>query len=525
MGRPRAVEVLSPLSYDPILCSLELKNVGRRKYLQAHNICLEMASCSTLMNRKLPLGFVTGISMCTKPEQSTTNSQAKRRRKPPGYWANIENIRTEIVNFNAAMGNMNKNQMPTSRELRLSGRRDLDNAISKNGGYSELGAKLGFLSSRKASGYWAIFENLEKELLDFIAQPALALPKNAMPTLKELREHRRSDIVEGIKQHGGVRKVAQRLGLKSRSQKRESGYWKDWARVEREVLKFMQGRSRRRGKLLSKEPRHEAPVPRENLMMPSQGELREAGRADLAEAITDYHGGFREVAKKLGVLSKKKDDYFYSKFYNLARELYTFVAKHGNDGVMPSSQELKEKRRSDIISAIRHFGGMSAVSQRLGLQYKVKTRESFRDWHVFRRRLLAFIELHGTSGELPSSRKLENFGRQDIYQAILHHGGPKEVADRMGLRRGYMQDFYYVGEQILDFINTHGTEGLMPTERDFLELGRGALNVAVAKFGYSQVAQRLGLKAPSQSSQVALNAFLNNAMSERDVDDCPWDWD
>ena len=31
-----------------------------------------------------------------------------------------------------------------------------------------------------------------------------------MPTLRELRNHKRSDIVEGIEQHGGVRKVALR---------------------------------------------------------------------------------------------------------------------------------------------------------------------------------------------------------------------------------------------------------------------------------------------------------------------------
>lgn len=455
--------------------------------------------------------FVTCPVACASHASRAPNKSPKRRRKPAGFWADIDNIRAEIINFNANNADVvDKRSMPTARQLRASGRRDLDNAISKHGGYSRLAAELGLQSSKKAVGYWDDFSNLAKELRNFLRETDDGV-EGTMPTLKELRSAQRSDIVEGIKRHGGVMLVADRLGLASRSQKRPDGYWKQWDRVEHAVLEFMTSD-------LASDDKH----------LPTQAELRAAGRADLSEAITDYHGGWRAVAARLGVPSKKKESFFYSKFYNLAAELYALVSLHGTQGVMPNITLLQTLKRTDIVSAIRRHGGMASVARRLGLTYKVKAREAFRDWLVFRRRLLAFIELNGKGnreyfsdgpGELPSSRTLENFGRMDLYLGILHHGGPRVVADRLGLRRGYLQDFHVVGEQILEFISRHGTEAVMPTEADFLEVGRGALNVAVSKFGYSQVAKRLGLRAPAQSTEVALNAFMVKAISELDDED------
>lgn len=458
--------------------------------------------------------FVLCPVACAGKSSSTPNKSPKRRRKPAGFWADIENIRAEIVTFNAdSPAVADASAMPTARLLRANGRRDLDNAISKMGGYTFVAAKLGLQSSHKAIGYWDDFSNLEKEVLSFLKKADSGV-EGTFPTLKELRTAHRSDIAEAIKRHGGVAHVADRLGLLPRSQKRPAGYWKEWERVEAALVDFMA-----------------ASGGAGDGSLPSQGELRQAGRSDLSEAITDYHGGFRAVAARLGVPSKKKESFFYSKFYNLAGELYSLVHAHGTQGVMPTVSDLQSLRRSDLVSAIRRHGGMASVSQRLGLTYKVRAREAFRDWRVFRRRLLAFIELNPPAGgagsldELPSSRTLENFGRMDLYVGVLHHGGPRVVADRLGLRRGYLQDFHVVGEQILAFIRTHGTEGVFPTEADFLEVGRGALNVAVAKFGYSQVAKRLGLQAPAQSTEVALNAFTTKAIADLEADECECETD
>lgn len=437
-------------------------------------------------------------------------SPPRRPRKPKGYWNDVENIRKEIINLQPNRVDQSLSALPAPSFLRSIGRRDIDTAISNMGGYHKVADMLGFTtsSSRKPQGYWNDIENLKAELSNFLSAQNVIISEAAMPTLKELRAANRSDIAKGISLHGGTAAVASKIGLKPTTAKKVRYYWKDWDKVEHEIRTFVAQRAKHLKKLAREES---IPVnKRQALRMPSQRELLTAGRGDLAEAISDYHGGFRSVANKLGLISGKKDDFFYNEFCNLARELYMFSREIGCDNVMPSSTVLKSEGRTDLLAAITKFGGMSSVSQRLGLQYRVRTSEVFKDWSIFRRSLLFFMEAQGNLKELPSSRKLINFGRSDLYQAILHHGGMRTVADRMGLKRNYWQDFHHVAIQVLQFIATHGTEGVMPTEQEFADVGRGALNVAVAKFGYSQVAKRLGLKEPPQATRLAFDTLLNH---------------
>lgn len=429
-------------------------------------------------------------------------SSAKRTRKPARYWTNLDNIRAEIIAFNKTADASNLNRMPTKCQLSEAGRRDLDNAITKNGGYIALSTKLGLLrGQRKPPGYWAAFPNLETELRQFLASN-VAIPNGGMPTLKELRNANRSDIAEGVAQHGGVRIVAQRLGLQPRSRAKLRGYWDDGDTVDTALRAFIAEHG--------------------NNGMPTQRELRDAGRADLADALV-RHGGLRAAAGRLGVASRKRRDFYYALFANVAYELYSFAGT----GAMPTTAALRQAGRTDLLSAVRRFGGSAAVARRLGLVHRARTRDSLTEWALFRRQLLAFVDRHGTAGMMPSSRKLSNFARDDLYVAALHHGGMRVVADRLSLRVEYLQEFADVAVQVLEFVHSHGSLGIMPTERDLLELGRDALNVSVGKFGYSQMAQRLGLKEPAQSSQVAFDAFLmgrthtpDEQCSDDDGDDC-----
>lgn len=400
--------------------------------------------------------------------------------------------------------------MPTSRQLRQAGRRDLDHAILKMGGYPKVAQLLGWtrVSTRREAGYWNNFANLRKEFTTFLHEHRHHIPHASMPTQKLIRALRRSDIAEAIRKHGGSAEVAKQLGLSQSTPKRRKHYWKNWARVEAEVRAFVQQRNSDL-EYMAERKKHITASPSGFRRMPSQRELRAAGRADLAEAIYDYHGGFRAVAKKLGYVSNKKDDFFYDHFYNLAREVYKFANETGRESVMPCTSVLKAARRTDLLAAIIKFGGMAKVSQRLGLQYRVRAREAFKDWGMFSRSLQAFMKTHGRPDEVPSYRMTSNYGRSDLYQAILHHGGARAVADRMGVKRNYWQDFFNVGLELIRFIDTHGTAGVMPTESEFLEVGRTSLNLAVAKFGHSQVAQRLGLSTTSQPLQNAFNALLN----------------
>lgn len=140
--------------------------------------------------------------------------------------------------------------------------------------------------------------------------------------------------------------------------------------------------------------------------------------------------------------------------------LFVFPCIFPSLSLQPTTTVLKRKKRTDLLAAIVKHGGMASVSERLGLQYIVRTREAFRDWDVFRRSVLSFAQAHCKPGVLPTSRELRNFGRLDIYQGILYWGGPRVVADRMGLQVGnYWQYFHYVGAQVLSFVDTHGVPG------------------------------------------------------------------
>lgn len=467
------------------------------------------------------------VSICQRSVVRCSESPRKRKpRKPKGFWDDIENIREELVSFQKGNSDAREGTIPTARELRAAGRRDLDNAIYKQGGYHKVSKALGMkrASKKRAPGYWNNFSNLESEIYEFLKEYGEELPKGSMPTQKQFRDRKRSDIVEGMEVHGGSALVAEKLGLVGRKSKKSTQHWKDWANVEAELKAFVEEQhiiasddealAKDLRKSLKKHPR-----------MPSQKELRASGRSDLAEAISSSHGGFREAARRLGFAPRKKDDFFYDSFHNLARELYSFAIDSGEESVMPSTAVIHARGRTDLAAAIRKYKGMSEVSQRLGLQYRVRTREAFKDWDIFRRSLLSFIEQHGTTGEIPSSRTLSNFGRSDLYQAILHHGGPANVADGLGLKRGFWQDFHNVGRELLDFIAIHGNEGVMPTERDFLEIGRSSLNLAVSKFGYSLVAQRLGLSEPLQSTQVALDTLLDRSLDLWEYRNCEDDSD
>lgn len=399
--------------------------------------------------------------------------------------------------------------MPSKSQLRDNGRRDIDNAISKAGGYHQVAARLVLVrqTRRKPAKYWDDFDNLKLELLEFLGS------NTSMPTLMDLRRAKRADLIDAIERNGGIRTVAEELNLNLVGRSKPPGYWDVWDTVEKELRVFMDQNT----------DGNDA-----GLVFPSQAELRAAGRADLLEAARK-HGGLKACAQKLGISSpKKKADLTLWAFPNMAKEIYVLTPL--TNGRMPTIRVLRKLHRSDLINAIRRFGGMADVARRLNLPYRVTTRENFKDWIVFRNQLLSFTSAFGKYGIMPSARTLENFGRDDLRSAILHHGGDSKVADKLGLKREYLQDFHEVAIQLLEFIERHGTEGVMPTEGDLLEMGRSALNVAIAKFGFSQTAKRLGLKESGAVKQKSISAFVDSALydeieeKEKHYDKDDYDW-
>ncbi|MBI3244098.1 MAG: hypothetical protein HYZ49_17585 [Chloroflexi bacterium] len=100
--------------------------------------------------------------------------------------------------------------MPTARELTISGRDDLANAIRKHGGIPVVAERLGLEQTNKPTGYWSDFANVERELLTFITKQG----KNGiMPLVRELIAEQRHDLISAIGRYGGFSAIAHRLGL------------------------------------------------------------------------------------------------------------------------------------------------------------------------------------------------------------------------------------------------------------------------------------------------------------------------
>ncbi len=459
----------------------------------------------TLANNLRMASFIVTPQICLHgPANSIVPAcTLNRPRRPRDYWSKDKNLHSEIVNFNLSLARklpgIYHNQMPTKSQLRTYGRRDLENAISKYGGFHVVARRLALIrqpTSRRPKNYWSDFSNLKKELTAFLATSDIAL--GLMPTSNELRKAGRSDIVEGIEYHGGFRAVADALSLASRSNRKPAGYWDEWSTVERELVSFMRKR----------QPASDA--------LPTQAELRAAHRSDLATAISK-HGGLEAAAKILRIAPNKGSS-SPAPFYEVALEIYKLSMSSCN-GRMPTSIELRSAKRGNHLNKdVSRFGGLAVVARRLGLPYRVTTRETFKDWLTFRRHLLQFIERHGKSGHMPCTRTFSNFGREDLVQGILHHGGERKVASKLNLTRGYLQSFASVGQAILEYIEKHGEPGMMPSERDLLDLNLTSLNVAVSKHGYYSVATRLSLKEPAQSANTAINTFMRKTLDDDEGD-------
>src|SRR5437588_4820463 len=83
--------------------------------------------------------------------------------------------------------------MPTSTELRQAGRRDLDQAINRLGGYEQVAKQWDLTPKymRKPGNYWKDFNHVEKELLAFIAEYGTP---GVMPIKVELLKAGRGDL-------------------------------------------------------------------------------------------------------------------------------------------------------------------------------------------------------------------------------------------------------------------------------------------------------------------------------------------
>ncbi|XWK90534.1 MAG: helicase-related protein [Phormidium sp.] len=401
--------------------------------------------------------------------------------KPQGYWEEFNNFKSELFLFINEYGT--SGTMPSSEELKKANRGDLAYAIQEHGGHSVVAEKLSLTYARKKQGYWESFSNLSLELLNFIKENGSL---DVMPTSDELKKSGRGNLATAIQKHGGYSTVAKRLGLKTAYVKK--GYWQDFSNVKYEILKFIEERN------ISD-------------IMPSQEELKKAGRGDLAQAI-QKHGGYRAVAEKLdlALVCSAKPKGYWDDFNNLKLELIAFIDKSSNPCKMPTDSELKKHNRGDLINAIKKHGGYQSVAKLLGLSYRRNKSGHWHDLANLEREIFDFIEKHGIPQMMPTYEQLQEAKRGDIISGIYKHGGFPSVAQKLGLELsytrkipGYWDDFSVLKKELFNFIDHDGSPGTMPTQKKLQKSGRSDIVTAIQKHGgYLYVSEQLGLKMSSK---------------------------
>ena len=207
-----------------------------------------------------------------------------------------------------------------------------------------------------------------------------------------------------IRAINGERKVVRRSS-------KPRGYWKDIDNVEKELRAWM--------KTLSIEDR-----------LPTQKELRAAGKSSLSSAIDDL-GGLAVFSPRLGTpLAHRRPNGYWNDIKNLEHELQCYMSEddegegegEGGDGrpkrLFPRLDSLKEAGRHDIVRAINEHGGVVAVATVLGL-----TPRRGRGWDEVSllQELMKLRE--GGVGGLPRRQELREMGRGSLVRVVDKLGG------------------------------------------------------------------------------------------------------
>lgn len=476
-----------------------------------------------------------------------TTSLATPKRKPLGYWQQWDNLARELNELITQQGK--PGQMPSKNILTRAGRTDLINAIRYFGGQEAVAQRLDLTTNQTPSGYWNAFGRVEDALLAFIH--SLGKP-GIMPTIEQLKEHGYHGLCYAITKHGGQAVVAKQLGLTLTTNRHPIHYWDDFANVRLEIENFIQkhgtpgklpgkttltrhqrydliGAIRLHGgmaivaqklglaKISAKKPAGywrqlaniAAAIDAYNRaqgtpgQMPGQIELNQAGYSSLSQAISVYHGGFAEVAKRLGLLYQgPRPPGYWHVWTHLEQELNDFIQTHGTPGQMPRLAELELHQRYDLGNAITYYGGYHAVAERLGLTTIYHPPGYWQSWDNLSRELHEWAKAYDHLGIMPTGERLIATGRDDLVGAFSKHGGLLVVADKLGWKTGQGQhrfpNWEAVADAVQQFIDEHGERGVIPTTTELAQHGRYDLLRAIYKWGggLTQTAYRMGLHCP-----------------------------
>lgn len=310
----------------------------------------------------------------TRPSDAPENSEPRKKavRKPHGFWNDLANVERELQTVNAALGRRGRRQMPRLSEMSALGRGDLIAALAKHGGAKHVALMLRWSSTRKTArklptslrtqsrlpftgvrtkmtrreaDYWADLDKLKVEVKAFANLHGVA--SGAMPTQALFRAQKRTDLLNAIARHGGLRAVASSMGfrcVRSRATLRFD-FDKFADKVRAFALTHCPGK------------------------MPTAAELGARGACGIANAVA-VHGGYPAVARRLGLELRNTAAQGAPAIWDqqkLGAELRTFTQAHYPElalaNHLPTERQLRKQGRNDLSYAVQKFGGFTKVME------------------------------------------------------------------------------------------------------------------------------------------------------------------
>lgn len=214
----------------------------------------------------------------------------------------------------------------------------------------------------------------ENPYLNFNAAVAAArahVENGVLPAANNIRQTN-SQLAHAINEYHGIREIRKALGASSPKRGRQQGPLADFDNLRREVLRVMEIDRKRQAE------KKGTPVEEEPLVFPPRSRLenkKDLNRQDVAHAARKYHGGWAELAKKMGysVKTQKWKKGELSDINVLLAELKPILEAH--DGKMPSRNVLADFGREDLVRAIqRYHGGFTKFRETSNLERHQKRK-------------------------------------------------------------------------------------------------------------------------------------------------------
>jgi len=315
----------------------------------------------------------------------------KTNKKIKGYWKEWAHLKKELIPICKSLG-----RFPKKTDLIKLNKRYLNNPIISFGGFHVLAKKMKYKIFKKQPNYWKKWENIERELSPICSK------LDRMPTSGYLRHINRGDLWHAIIKHGGVYKVAKKMGYKVDNKTK-----KQWTR---ESLI---------GELLS--------VCKKIGRFPTTSELKKYQMPCLP-TIVRYLGPAQLISRIVGFPTKHKPKGYWSKFLNIKKEILPICKKLNK---FPTATELKHLKQSSLLSAITKFGAHN-VAKRLGYKIVERPKKYWKEWRNVRRGLLPICK---KLGHMPNNPYLMNIKRSDLVASInATWGGIYRVGEKMGYK-------------------------------------------------------------------------------------------